>query len=136
MKIKIFKMDDYEWGAAESLEQAKNEYLGNRDDKIIDSKWYDEQLDNCLMGIAVQLLYDYGVDKVNASKIRPHINKIKENIKAWADKRALEGSLVIGDYTISRKDSGIWITRNSGEGGEFCESDISKVIDKFYKEHF
>lgn len=43
-----------------------------------------------------------------------------------------------GDYSFYpiQKDGKIWIQHISGEGGEFSEDDLIKVIEDFYKTNF
>ena len=46
-------------------------------------------------------------------------------------------SIKIGEFTIWKTPTGaIWITHESGEGGEFSEQDLADAIGKFYAEKF
>lgn len=38
-----------------------------------------------------------------------------------------------GDYT---DDKTFWISRQSGEGGQFKKDEFEQVVKTFYKEHF
>jgi len=41
------------------------------------------------------------------------------------------------EYSIEEKDdTSIWISDNTGEGGEFKSKDFFEIVDKFYKENF
>ena len=49
--------------------------------------------------------------------------------------------ITIGEYTLDKRNlhSGsnkLWIEHESGEGGEFNESDLTKVIGEFYAKNF
>jgi len=47
------------------------------------------------------------------------------------------GIVKVGEYTLCRQSEGkIWIQHDDAEGGEFTESLLAEVIEKFYKEHF
>lgn len=50
-------------------------------------------------------------------------------------------SVKVGEFTLSRMNSdedceSIWIEHESGEGGEFQENQLEKVIAEFYDKHF
>lgn len=43
----------------------------------------------------------------------------------------------IGEFTMYRFDEeSLWIEKDDGEGGQFKESALAEVINKFYKENF
>ena len=49
----------------------------------------------------------------------------------------MEGNVVIGKYTMCKQSEGkIWIQENDGDGGEFCEKEIEKLIENFYNKNF
>jgi len=43
--------------------------------------------------------------------------------------------IIIGQFTIERiDDKTFWISESDGEGGQFLEKDIERVIEKFYND--
>lgn len=47
-------------------------------------------------------------------------------------------ALKIGKFYLKRgyNPKRIWIAVESGEGGDFSEEELEKIIDKFYQENF
>lgn len=46
-------------------------------------------------------------------------------------------SICVGEYSISDFDAeNVWISHESGEGGQFSREALAKVIDEFFRENF
>lgn len=52
-------------------------------------------------------------------------------------KEVVVGEVDLGRFLIAEvDDEHIWITAESGEGGQFKKSEFEKVVETFYRENF